>query len=330
MACDRRRFLECLGLVTAAGWAGPTVLAGPPNPASQVLKQSKPGSSERLSPHAVVKARGTDYAAATRQVIDRMGGMSQFVSRGSKVVIKPNVGWDKPFHFRANTHPEIVRAVIEMVLAAGPASVKVLDFPVEGQNAKSAFDVSGIGMVGMKKGVTAQPVFEPAGFRGISIPGAAVLKEALVIKEILDADVIINIPVAKSHFVTDYTGALKNWMGIIRDRGFFHTDPEKPPKSKQEHRQRVARCIVDIQQKIRPTLSILDASVAMLTGGPPGPGEQKTLNLVLASTDPVALDVVGIGLFPNLALQKIETVQYAAAAGLGLADPAKIPVVDCA
>ncbi len=264
----------------------------------------------------------------TLAALGGLGGMGRFVSRGSKVVIKPNVGWDRPFRFRANTHPDIVRAVARAALDAGAADVRIVDFPVEGQNPRAAFAESGMDKVGQDIGVRVYPVFEEDGFAGVSLPDGVVLKKERVIREILDADVVINVPIAKTHVCTKYTGALKNWMGIVWNRKFFHHDFKTDFRSSPEHWRHIAQCIADIQRCLPPTLNVLDATVVMKTNGPNGPGELEEKGEILASTDPVAIDVYGVGLIPTVRLEEVWSIDRAAELGLGERDLSKVEIED--
>lgn len=324
---ERREFLRWTGLGAAAAATGLGRVF-----AAEGLKGPAPTTSTapaaRGTAVSIVRARGTDYPAMTRAAVQGLGGMGTFVTRGAKVVLKPNVGWDRPFAFRANTHPDIVRAVAEMALAAGAAQVRIVDFPVEGQNPKNAFEVSGMTKVGAALGLQSHPVYEAAGFVKVSLPGAALLKEAHVMREVLDADVVINIPIAKSHMVTKYTGALKNWMGIISDRKFFHHNFQSDPTSSAEHWKHIAQCIADINARIRPALTVLDATAIMKTRGPAGPGELDQMNQILAGRDPVALDAYAVSLFDTIKRADVWSLDRAAALGLGEGDAARVAVIE--
>jgi uncharacterized protein (DUF362 family) len=264
----------------------------------------------------------------TRSVVDKLGGMRAFVHRGSRVIIKPNIGWDRPLSYRANTNPDVVRAAVKMALDAEASDVRILEFPVAGQNPANCFTVSGIDQVAKETGIQCYPVYKQDDFVEIDIPNATLLKKAHVIREILDTDVIINIPVAKSHHCTKFTGALKNWMGIISDRRFFHHNFATSPGESPVHWRHIARCIAEIQHRIRPTLNIMDATWIMTTNGPAGPGVLVEQNEILASIDPVALDTYTVGLFDTIQLSEVWSIEESAKLGLGEAEPSKIIVED--
>jgi uncharacterized protein (DUF362 family) len=276
----------------------------------------------------IARARGTDFIAMTRAAVAQLGGMERFVSKGATVVIKPNVGWDRPFEFHANTHPDVIRAAAQMCLDAGASKVSIVDFPVMGQHPRNAFEFSGMNALGTELGVTVGPAFENTRFVDVALPDAAVLKNASVIRELLESDVIINIPVAKSHGCTKYTGALKNWMGIVWNRTFFHQNFRTDSRTSPEHWNHIASCIAEIQQRVPPTLTIVDATTIMKTKGPQGPGELATPNEILAGTDQVALDTYAVGLFDTIKLEEVISIHRAAELGLGTSDMSLVEVRD--
>lgn len=319
----RRDFLRRIGYGAGAVSLGPMRLLSDPVDSARILlpKNSVPDT-------IVSRARGTDYAAMTRSVVDGLGGMAAFVPKGSRVIIKPNIGWDRPLSFRANTNPDIVRAAIHMALDAGAGDVRIVESPCDGQNPMNCFSVSGIAQVAKETGIECYPIHEQEGFVEIDLQDATLLTKAHVIREILEADVIINIPVAKSHHCTQFTGALKNWMGIVSDRRFFHHNFATSPGHSPLHWRHIARCIADIQYRIRPTLNIMDATWIMTTNGPAGPGTLAQKNEILASTDPVAIDTYAVGLFETVQLGDVWSIEESAKLGLGEMDLSKITVED--
>jgi uncharacterized protein (DUF362 family) len=213
-----------------------------------------------------------------------------------------------------------------MALDAGAGRVRIVDHPVMRQNPARAFHVSGMDALAQNAGIDAYPVWEREGFVQIDLPDGVVLKSAEVIRDLLDADVVINVPVAKSHACTKFTGALKNWMGIVYDRRFFHHNFATDSRTSPEHWNHIAQCIADIQFRVRPALTVMDATTIMRTNGPAGPGQLEQKNEVLASEDQVALDTYAISLFGNIALGDVWSVERAARLGLGQMDLARVEV----
>ncbi len=326
---NRRSFLQRMSSSALAAGLG---LGGcGTRPASR--QGSDPGAAGPTTSELgslILRARGSDYGAMTKAAVEGVGGISKFVTRGANVVVKPNVGWDRPAEVCANTHADVVRAVVEMVLDAGAGKTRVVDHPVMRQHPVRAFSVSGMDALAQAVGVDAYPVWERDGFAEIDLPDGVVLKSAAVIRELLDADVVINVPVAKSHACTKFTGALKNWMGIVYDRRFFHHNYATNSRTSPEHWNHIAQCIADIQYRIRPQLTVMDATTIMKTNGPAGPGELQRVNEVLVSEDVVAIDTYAVSLFDSIALDDVWSIDRAAKLGLGQMDLSKTVVKDVA
>jgi uncharacterized protein (DUF362 family) len=305
---DRREFLTTVGggmLSARIGRWGPA-----PGPRSTVAR-AKVASSLEL---------------ATRAAIQRLGGMSHFVPRGSRVVIKPNASWARSVAVCANTHPEVVAAIASMALEAGAADVRIVEHAVDGQDAGVAFEASGMKDVAALLRIPGYPVMAGRGFVPVKIPQGLRLKSAHVIREITEADVVINVPIAKSHSVTRYTGALKNWMGIVQDRTVFHAGAQGVGGA-LGHSLSIGQCCADVHTRIRPALNVLDASRVMATNGPEGPGSVIEPGEILASTDPVAIDAYGCRLL-GIDPRRLEVLGLAANAGLGQRNLEQIDVVD--
>ncbi len=324
---DRRSFLTRFGSCAVATGLGLLDGCRKP-PATRGAADAQGHVEATLTDSLIARARGTDYPRTTRAAVEALGGMSKFVPRGATVVIKPNVGWDRPLHVCANTRTEVVRAVAEMVLDAGAGKVQLVDHPVDGQNPARAFERSGLNALARETGIDVHPVWERDGFVQIGLPDGVTLKSADVIREVLDADVIINIPVAKSHACTKFTGGLKNWMGIVHDRRFFHHNFMTNSRTSPEHWSHIAQCIADIQFRVRPVLTVMDATTIMKTNGPAGPGELEQKNEVLVSEDQVALDTYAVSLFDNILLNDVWSIERAARLGLGQMDLSRVEVLD--
>ncbi len=255
----------------------------------------------------IVAAKGGDIYSSTKKVIDGLGGMAKFVRRGSKVVIKPNIAWNRTPEQAATTHPEVVTALVRLCLECAPAQVVVTDNPCNPWKVTSV--TSGIKEAAEKAGAI---VRAPQKFRKVVIPDAQVLKEAEVLEDVLNADVVINVPVVKVHGGARITAAMKNLMGVVKDRGYFH-------------RTDLHRCIAEISGYVKPALTVLDATRILLTRGPQGPGEVKQTGIIAAGKDFVALDVYGAELL-NVNPQNVPHIAIAASMNLGTADKSKIRV----
>ena len=231
----------------------------------------------------IVAITGPDPAANVRQAIAAMGGIHHFVAKGDVVALKPNIGFGYAPERGATTDPRVVRAMAELCMGAGAKRVMVLDNPCH--RADIALTVSGIkGALAGMDDVFAYTVTSEKFFREVALPRAVGLKKQKVAKDILEADKIINMPVAKSHGSAKVSFGMKNWMGVVWDRRYWHADMD------------LNRAIADFASFIKPALTVLDATRAMLTGGPGGPGDVALLNTVVAGIDPVALDTFGLTL----------------------------------
>jgi uncharacterized protein (DUF362 family) len=260
----------------------------------------------------VAVAEGTDYPAITRRAVNAVGGMKRFVKTGDVVVVKPNMGWDRSPELAANTHPQVVRAVVEECLAAGAKKVKVFDYTCN--DARRCYVNSGIenALKGIKNVECKQ--IEPERFRKVAINGQF-LKEWELYDEALSANVYINLPVAKHHGLSKLTLGLKNVMGIMGgNRGYIHRSLDV--------------ALADINAHVRTHLTIIDATRILTAHGPQGGNiaDVKVLNKVIASTDTVAADAFATTLF-GMKPSEIPVTVAAHKRGLGEMDLGRIRVV---
>ncbi|MCG8634751.1 MAG: DUF362 domain-containing protein [Desulfobacterales bacterium] len=253
-------------------------------------------------------ARGGDYPAMTRRLVDEAGGMAAFVKKGDVVVIKPNIGWDRTVAQGANTHPEIVAALAVMALEAGASRVKVFDRTCNEE--RRCYRNSGI-----------KPALDDLGERNIQcryiderkfvpvqIKKGHTLKEWPFYKDALEADTYINVPVAKHHSSAGLSLGLKNAMGVIGGwRGRLHYD--------------LSAKIADLNLIIRPDLTLVDATRVIVRNGPSGGSlsDVKQLDTMVAGRDPVAVDAWATTLF-GMAPGDLESTVRAAELGLGRMD----------
>ena len=297
MRMDRRAFLKLMGagslLAAGAGLAG-EVLGGP--------------SGNKKVFVSVVK--GDDPPGMVRKLLEPWGGISHFVKKGARVVIKPNAAWERTPAQAANTNPGLVTEVIRLCREAGAGSILVAENPCD--RYEGSFRISGIEEAVNKAGVRMKPMVEKSDFIDVKIEKGVVLKEASVGKVILDADVLINMPVAKTHGSAVLTMAMKNHMGTVFDRWAMH-------------KAGLHQAIADLASFVRPTLNIMDAMKIMTDRGPKGPGPLLNKKMLAASTDQVALDAFGATLF-GMTWKDIPYIVRAQEMGVGVADPKLIEV----
>jgi len=250
-------------------------------------------------------------AAATKKSLEALGGISRFVKKGQRVVLKPNMSFARTPDFSATTHPLVVATVAQACIEVGAQQVLILDHTL--QRAELCLERTGI-LEACKNipGVHVLALQERKFFRESKIPQGKVLERVEVMKEILDSHVLINIPVAKSHSATGVSLGLKGLMGMIWDRESFHSH------------YNINQAIADLATVIKPQLTILDATRALASGGPGGPGEVQRPNLIVAGADPVAVDSYGVSIVPwygqNFKGRQVEHLLVAHQRGLGKID----------
>ena len=257
----------------------------------------------------LVVAQGDSPAAIVTRAIDGMGGMSRFVARGETVVIKPNIAWDRVPEQAATTNPEIVAELVRLCRAAGARSVIVTDVSLN--EAEACFDRSGIAAAAREAG--AEVVLpEPRFFRQVDLKGR-LLGVWPVLEPFLEADKLINVPIAKHHSLTGVTLGMKNWYGLLGgDRNRLH--------------QRIHESLVDLTAFAKPTLTVLDGYRVLMRGGPTGgsPVDVALKKTVVASTDPVAIDAYAAKAWWNLDAPRLRFLRLAEERGLGRADFASL------
>jgi len=303
---DRREFLKraaALGLMAGAGrWL--------------VMPEELWAMAPADKPQAIIaQAEGAKWDRITGEAIQKLGGMRKFVQPNETVVVKPNMAWDRAPEMAANAHPDVVRQVVELCLDAGAKQVKVLDHTC--QDARRAYKTSGIqdAVQGLKDSRAVVEFVDKRRFVKIKAEKAKALKEWPYYKDCLEADRLINIPVAKDHSEARLTMCLKNMMGALGGwRGRIHVG--------------LHQNIADMNLVLRPDLHVLDCTRILLRNGPSG-GEVKDVavkNLVFAGPDPVALDARGTALF-GLEPGDIGYIERAQALGLGEMDLGKVKFV---
>jgi uncharacterized protein (DUF362 family) len=259
-------------------------------------------------------AEGSDAFGITVKAVEMLGGMREFVADGSRVLIKPNIGWDRRVEQAATTHPEVVRALIQLSLEAGASKVLILDRTCN--DARRCYRTSG--MLDMVEGVSSSRVsldyVRENRFRKVDFPKGIDLRQWPVYEEALTADVIINVPIAKHHSISRLTLGMKNLMGLIGgNRGLFHSG--------------IGQKLADLTSAVTPQLTVLDATRILVRNGPTGGRleDVRIVNLVAASGDPVAVDAYGTTLF-GMSPEDLSSVVAGYRMGLGEMDLGRIRI----
>jgi len=249
---------------------------------------------------------------AARRAVELLGGMGRFVGSGQRVVVKPNIGWDRTPEQAANTNPDVVAAVVRMCLDAGAGEVLVFDRTCN--DPRLSYRRSGI--KDAVEAVTDRRVklFHPdrRKYVDVAIPRGEALKEWKLYEDAVKADVFINVPIAKHHSLSGLTLGMKNVMGVIGgNRGQIHTGFDDK--------------IVDLNV-VRPShLTVLDATRILTAHGPQGGRleDVREPRTVVAGTDIVAVDAYSTRFF-GLKPKEIDHIRRAAERGLGTMDPDKV------
>lgn len=287
----RRDFLKFQAI--AALSVGATALGFP----ARLLAEASPD---------IAVVRGSP-AAATRAAVELLGGMSAFVRPGQKVIIKPNMSFTADVASATNTHPEVVRELLVMCLEAGAGTVRVLDHAF--QSGTQSLEQSGIldACNGVRNGICHNLTHEHH-YHDAPLDGAQDMKSNAVMKDVLDADVLIAAPVAKTNTATGVSLALKGQMGLILDRNVMHW------------RYDLDTAIVDLCFRLKPSLAVIDASRVLSTNGPYGPGKVLTPGEIIASSDPVAADAMTVASYEwyGRRIQPRQVAHIAQAHGRGL------------
>jgi uncharacterized protein (DUF362 family) len=249
------------------------------------------------------KQLGEIAVKLTEKAIEGLGGMKRFVKKGDVVWVKANIGWDRTPELAANTNPDVVATLIRLCLDAGAKTVKIGDNPCN--PAPQTYHNSGI--ADAARGAGAQVItLDTSRFRDTAIGGERV-KNVPLYPEILDCDLVINVPIVKHHGLALATMCMKNYMGVMDNRKTFH--------------QAIAECLADLTRYMKPRLCVLDAVRILTAHGPRGgdPKDVQVKTTVAAGTDIVALDAFGAELLGHKPTD-VKSVVKGQEAGLGKID----------
>ena len=208
----------------------------------------------------MVAVMGGEPDVMLDKALEALGGIDKYIKKGQKVVIKPNIGWDRAPEMAGNTNPKLVKALVQKCFSAGAEKVTVFDHTCD--NWQKCYATSGIEKAAKEAGAIVMPANDEKYYKEVSVPNGKKLKNAKIHEALVEADVWINVPVLKNHGGAKLTCAMKNYMGIVWDRRYFHQND-------------LQQCIADIcTWEKRPVLNIVDAYRIMFQNGPQG----KTLS----------------------------------------------------
>jgi len=267
---SRREFIQRLliwgagvagagGMLSSAGCSSQQAPQGSVDPAAQPAAPSSstsrpavPSPSDRPSntpsPRSedayLAAVRGGDPAAMVDAALRAIGGMGRFVKMGDDVIIKPNICVAyHSYEYAATTNPQVVGALVSACVAVGAKRVRVMDQPFGG-TAEQAYLRSGIGEAVEVAGGTMETM-APMKFQETIIPDGRDIKSWRVFQDVLNADVLIDVPIAKHHGLATLTLGMKTLMGVVENRGGLH--------------RKLGQRIADLTSLVRPTLTVVDA-----------------------------------------------------------------------
>lgn len=250
------------------------------NFAHSLSSKSFPFSSD----YDLAAIKGGEPDAMFDEAIKSLGGMSKFVKKGQTVVVKPNIGWDVSPERAGNTNPLLVKQIIKQCFDAGAKDVYVFDHTCDNWN--KCYSNSGIERaVKDAKGKIVSGASESY-YQEVTIKQGKKLKKTKVHELILESDVFINVPILKNHSSADLTIGMKNLMGNVWDRGFWHAND-------------LHQCIADFTSWRKPDLTVVDAYYVMKKNGPRGVSKDDvvTMKSQIVATDIVAADAAAAKLF---------------------------------
>ena len=261
----------------------------------------------------LVAVMGGEPAAMFDMGIQALGGMGTFVAKGQKVLVKPNIGWDVVPEKGGNTNPALVKRIIEHCFRAGAKEVYVFDNTCD--NWIKCYQNSGIEKAVKDAGAKMVPGSSESAYQEVTIPNGKKLQKVKVHELVVSSDVFINVPILKNHSSTRMTGALKNMMGVVWDRGYWHSND-------------LNQCIADYAlYPKKPSLNVMDAYNVMMRNGPRGVSKEDLSNMksLMLSTDWVAIDAAGAKMMGKEPAS-IEHIAMAAAMGVGKIDLATMNI----
>lgn len=240
--------------------------------------------------------------------IKALGGMNRFVKSGDIVVLKPNASFNSEADRGATTNPLLVKRIVEHCFNSGAKKVYTIDHTLT----RNSYKGSGIQRAVEDAGGTMVNIDSTSGYGKVEVPGGKKLKETEVHELVAEADKIINIPVLKNHMSTGISCSLKNLMGLVWDRYYYH-------------RNNLDQCIADFPLYRLPDLTVVDAFYVMADGGPRGRNSSTVLNpgMQFLSHDIVAADAAAIAQAKQLKVSGSSSVGYlkkAAENRLGIMD----------
>jgi len=300
--------------VTEGETVAPAPTEGQPSPTEGETQAPSPTEAQApttaatpsAGPPDLVVARGGEPEELVRQALAALGGMGRFVQPGYNVIIKPNICVAyHTYEYAATTNPWVVAGLVKLCREAGAARVRVMDNPFGG-TPEEAYLRSGIQEQVQAAGGQME-IMSPFKFIRADIPEGRDLRSWDFYDEVLNADLVIDVPIAKHHNLAKLTLAMKNLMGVISNRSAMHSN--------------LGQRLADLSSRVRPGLIVVDAVRILIDNGPTGGNldDVRKLDTVIATTDIVAADSYAATLFGEQPLD-LDFVRAGTEMGLGRSD----------
>jgi uncharacterized protein (DUF362 family) len=269
-------------------------------------------SARNLQDFELVAVKGGEPGVMFDRAILGMGGMEKFVKRGQTVAVKPNIGWDALPERAANTNPRLVAKIIEHCLAAGAKDVYVFDHTINEWT--RCYKNSGIEKAARDAGGKIVSGSSQGRYHEIEVPSGKILKKVHVHELILESDVFINVPILKHHGGAGLCIAMKNLMGTVWDRKFWHANG-------------LHQCIADYASAVQPDLNVVDGYRVIMKNGPRGVSvsDVETRKFLILTPDIVAADVAATKFLAKNP-EQIGHIRIAGEMGLGENDLSKLQI----
>lgn len=267
---------------------------------------------------SIVKCGNYEHQKVKESILQSLGligGIGKIIKPGENVLLKVNVIIGFPPERAATTHPVIVGATTEIVREAGGVPWVGDSSGAHGYTAQS------LELCGIKKACEEYGGrlinFESTGTYPVKASGK-ILTTINIAKPVIDCDVLVSLPKMKIHQLTKYTGAVKNFYGVVPGSGKAGIHMQAPTEESLSH------AVVDIYSALKPRLAIMDGIVGMEDEGPTN-GTPILSGVILSSTDCVALDAVASEVM-GFSHRDILTTRFAHERGLGTGELDQIEI----
>ncbi len=267
---------------------------------------------QATGPYDLVAVKGGEPDVMFEKGIAEIGGMERFVKQGDVVVVKPNIGWDTPPERAANANPILVGKIVEHCFNVGAAKVLVFDNTCDEWT--RCYKNSGIEEAVKSAGGKMVTGKDKKMYKEVEVEKGKSLKSTTVHELILNSDVFINVPVLKNHGGATMSLTMKNLMGVVWDRNWWH-------------KHDLHQCIADFASFKKPDLNIIDGYNVMKRNGPRGVSVADVVNMKyqILSTDMVAADTAATKVF-GVDTAKVKHIALAEELGVGTMDLASLNI----